>query len=183
MHCRVLIGALVGCFTFGASADEDRADLLYGCDIGAERIELGPVIPENMVELESIGYAMESFTSFELIQYSPEDENGNVYRTGSSALTKECGPFKVVIRGGFLNSNPGGELGAVTFPLIEVLYKGKSLIGQMALGSCDTSNGRYSYEKRCPEEWATSISLFPKHTKNGVVVHLFHSYAQYINIP
>lgn len=163
-------------------ADNSNQDLLYGCNVKESRIELGSVMPEKETELRKNGYSVEKITSFKLTQYTTKDKQGNVYRTGSKTLKRQCGAFTIIVSGGFLNSNPMGELGAIEYPLISLSFDGKPIAQKIAIGECDSTNNRYNAESHCPDEWATEIIAFPDSSKR-TSLYLKHNYDEYRTLP
>jgi hypothetical protein len=160
-----------------AGAEDANQDLLYGCNAKESRVVLGPIDPEKEGELEQRGYIVENISSIDLTLYTPKDKQNNVYRSGSKTLKRQCGAFTIVVRGGFLNSNPMGELGAIEYPLIGISFNGKSIAKPIAIGECDSTNSRYNAESHCPDDWATEITVLPD-TNQRASLYLKHSYEE-----
>jgi hypothetical protein len=123
------------------------------------------------------GRYTERINTGDLIQYSPEDKKGNVVRTGSKTLKRECGIFKISIQGGFINEDPQGELGGDDFPFVEISVNQKSETAKIFIGECNANIRRYSYFSECPSNWATYIeaSIWGKAPR----ILLKHSYDEF----
>lgn len=180
MIYKIILITLVFIPTTWAEGDaQGFQDLLYSCQDA--QVEMAAVASEKEAELKNAAYPVEKITSSNLILYQKEnyEEYQRVKRTGSRTLTRQCGDFTVMIRGGFFNANPMGELGAVEFPIVSLSFKGKPLVKEMGIGVCMKNHIISRYNRMpCPDNWATVIigfkegKLYLKHdyekfTKNG----------------
>lgn len=114
-----------------------------------------------------------------LASYGRQDQHGNVLRTGSRSVLRECGRFSVRISGGYYNANPMGELGAADdYPLVEILEGTRPLAVPIAMGACDPSSARASYLAQCPDDWAARIEVYapPRLPADQLRLELHHRY-------
>ena len=70
-----------------------------------------------------------------------------------------CGKLTARVSSGFLNPNSQGELGAMDFPVVEIMQGRKLLLQQTALEACAVDWPRYEFFGKCPEQWADSIEV------------------------
>ncbi|HEY5994080.1 MAG TPA: hypothetical protein VIU46_05705, partial [Gallionellaceae bacterium] len=63
-----------------AWAEDSENKFMYACNVNKSKVELGPIVPEHADKLKKLGYVVEEIATYELINYTPEDENGNVTR-------------------------------------------------------------------------------------------------------
>lgn len=100
-------------------------------------------------------------------------------RAGSRRVTRACGIYTIEISDGYFNSDPGGELGSVDFPVV-VIFEGKrSLSGRVAMGSCSKPPTMTSPDaSECPENWATKIDGYPVPAGTSGRIQLTHAYEE-----
>lgn len=91
-----------------------------------------------------------------------KNQLGDLLRSGSRVSTLRCGALTIRFASGFLNSNPQGELGALDFPLIEIVKGKRVLLDRTALEPCALTLSRYNYFGACPASWAQSIEVVPQ---------------------
>ena len=171
-----------------AFAQEAPEYFLYVCDPKLSWVRLSVSNPQTESEFasqEKLRRVTERISFGELIEYTPEDDRGNVYRKDSSALTRKCGAFTITIRGGFLNGNPNGELGAIEFPLVDIAFDGKQKLSPISLGECDSDLGRFSHMTACPKDWATEVTAMMSDTnkKQSPIFFLKHTFSEVRRVP
>ncbi len=171
-----------------AFAQEAPDHFLYVCDPKLSWVHLSVANEQTESEFasqEKLRRVTERISFAKLIQYTPEDDRGNVYRKGSSTLTRKCGPFTITIRGGFLNGNLNGELGAIEFPLVDVAFDGKQKLSPISLGECDSDLGRFSHMTACPKDWATEVTAMVSDTnkKQSPIFFLKHTFSEVRRVP
>jgi hypothetical protein len=170
--------AVVFCATL--HAEEDEPELLFACIPNSSRVVLSTdTSPRSRGELENkkIYPVFEEIKIHGLILRN-EGREGRTSRVGSTTLQKKCGELTISIQGGYLNSNPDGELGATEYPLVEATFRGKQLLQKTSLGYCSTTFGRYNYMTQCPNDWATEVTLITDGSSKPFVV-LRHAYEEY----
>jgi hypothetical protein len=96
--------------------------------------------------------------------------DGDPLRSGSRVASVKCGTLTIRVAGGFLNPNAQGELGAMDFPLVEIMQGRKLLLQQTALETCAIDWPRYEFFGKCPDQWANSIEVMP--TASGFQVNV-----------
>ncbi|UCV09597.1 hypothetical protein [Dechloromonas denitrificans] len=182
MILRILIAALFLVVSQFSYAENDDSDLYFICDKKISWVMLS-LSSEQFDKQKRLNRETEKISISKLFQFTAEDDHGNIYRKGSSSTKRKCGEFQVTIKGGFLNANPNGELGAVEFPLIEITMNGRQVLAPVSLGQCETNIGRYNYMSKCPDNWAVEISAglsagFPSQKTPEPYFALEHSYTE-----
>ncbi len=84
---------------------------------------------------------------------------GDPLRTGSRTLTHRCGRLSLRFQGGFFNSNVMGELGALEFPAVTLVARGKVILPRTGFYQCTAGPGREEAYGACPERWARAIAF------------------------
>lgn len=134
--------------------------LVYICDSSMSHV----MLETNYIKSDHDKNIVESIDIDPLIVLSKEDARGMQYRTGTKVIERNCGNLKVKISGGYLNSNPNGMLGAITFPLIEIFHKNEKLLKKVPFGVCSYGQanwgGYYDRLGKCPQDWFSSISAY-----------------------
>ena len=150
----------------------------YYCEQDRSRIE----ISESGQEVES--KSGQSNTTVEwidvgaLIETAEENEDGDVWRTGSSSITRRCGKLTLEVSGGYFNANPQGEMGAAEdYALVEISDDSGNSTGRMAIGTCIPSVSRYSARVDCPKDWV--VRLEASVGAQGMSIRTQHSYEDY----
>lgn len=147
--CAALLAAGLAWHAGAVAAQE----LDYACDEQRSSLRLGEAYPDPRGHSERISLQG-------LVQYSPEDERGEVRRTGSRSLERRCGELRVELRGGYYNPNPQGELGAAEdYPIAWIYHGPDLLLGPVAFGECEASSPRQSAFAQCPQQWATGVRV------------------------
>jgi hypothetical protein len=145
---------------YSCDADHSAIKLAYGESQGTIDPNLGPaewIDPSALVTYE-------------------EDEDGEAWRTGARTITRRCGQLELRITGGYLNHRTNGELGAADdVAIVEVRDREGASSGQIAIGPCDTSLGRYGALAECPENWATYV-FASRHAADGGRAQLWISF-------
>ena len=167
------LAALLLVFSLHAKADEGTLNIY--CDAQEPRLHL---TIEDSFEAGSVKkQAAVEFSG--LISYAPGNDYGISYRTGSQFTTQECGRLSVKVSGGFLNGNPQGELGAIEYPIVQIFDGSTQIMAPTAIGTCESSNGRYGYSVECPANWTTQITVFDFRGKPSI--HVVRTYEEYVH--
>ena len=182
--------ALICLFFANTARAQESPDLAYLCDEKNSRVYFTSFSEVDEIESQrKASQPIEEIKAWQLITITKEDERGNVFRTGTRTLIKRCGEFTVRISGGFLNSNPQGELGAIEFPVVQLSFVGKLMLGRTALFVCDSSLSRFNAWAPCPASWATIIRAGSNNaqqrelTRARAWVYLKRSYEELRSVP
>lgn len=180
---------LLWAFSSGAWGQQNP-DLAYICDEKSNWVFVASLAATDDIKSQrELGRKIEEIATWSLIMVSPEDKKGNVLRTGSRVTSRNCGRFLVRISGGYLNSSPLGELGAIQFPIVEISVEDKLLLPRTALSVCDSSISKYSAWGACPTSWAISVSALwqspsqQSSTRSQALIHLRRSYDELRSVP
>jgi len=178
MTIRKICGVLAALIAAVSSANAQ--EVILSCDTSLRWGFIGPASEAGLIILEGSTRTAQEVDTSKLIDYGPQDTHGNVRRLKSRKTIKKCGPFVVEFSAGWFNSNPLGEMGEPQFAVFEVLKDGKRILGPIAVGACSSTGLAWG---RCPEHWATSLTMGwdEKNTKGYFELH--RTYAERINWP
>ena len=165
----------------GISAQgQDLPKLQYACDAAASSLNLRVDRPGSAAWRNAVNEAIDISS---LVLFDSGNEHRNARRTGTKMKSRSCGNLLVKISAGYYNTNPEGELGAADeYPLIEVESGGRRLLGPLALGVCEAGSARQDTFAKCPDEWATEVSIHAR-PEGGHDVELQHAYGSRRFIP
>jgi hypothetical protein len=158
LGCR--IGALAAAALLAGEARSQGGDpVVITCDPAGPRLTIGsgepPSDAPSGLEVTAVDWSR-------LIRFGSEkNPAGDPLRSGSRTVEHRCGPLLVSVRGGFLNANAVGELGAVEFGVIAVRRGDRAVVPATALEECEQGNPRFLAHGDCPDRWAESIRVAP----------------------
>ena len=169
MNYRVAALCTLSLVATASRAQQQDASLRYYCEEGPSRI----VISESGAASGQSKGKVEWIDPGDLIQYTKEDERGDVRRTGSTFIARRCGRLTIKVSGGYFNANPQGEMGAADdYAIVEILDDSGLTTGLLAIGNCIPSISRYSFMVECPKDWV--IQLEVSQGGQGMVIRTPH---------
>ena len=154
--------------------------LYYACQADASRIELEHA--ESADARDPSRGPAEWIDPSALVEYSAEDARGEVWRTGSTSITRQCGDLRLTVSGGYFNHRIQGEMGAAAdFAIVEVTDGDGRSSGRLAIGTCNPSFPRYSSMVECPRDWVTGLnaSRMLRAGEAGMLLDLVHHYQEF----
>ena len=154
---RVYIFLIVFIVNNSLQANDDYFKLAYYCNEETSTIYINKSIVEKpKTEMHKKIIDWGSLATYSKIE---KDRYGDPFRRGSKILTQECGNIKINFSFGYLNKDNQGELGGITFPVVEMKKNNQTVISKIALGECSIQNERFNRYGKCPDKWAESILL------------------------
>ena len=170
--------ALVAASMLGAPVS---AQVIISCDLGMgwgyiTEQDVFDLKLDGPVVLEGRSRTVERVDTAPLTTLTDEDERGFRHRTGTETISKQCGPFTVLLSSGWWNPNPNGEMGGDEFSVIEVRLAAKTVLGPVGLGTCTQRALQWG---NCPAEWAISITLLWEERRPPVLA-VKRAYSEFI---
>lgn len=159
---------------------QQNAGVRYTCWENSPRIEIE--YSESQEALDQKTGTTEWIDPSALVEYSAEDAHGNVWRTGSTSLIRQCGEFRLRVEGGYFNHKIQGEMGAADdFAIVEITDAQGGSSGRLAIGTCHQSFTRYSSVVECPRDWATKLKVFRSSASGNpdMLISLDHQYEEF----
>jgi len=127
---------------------EDREDWYVDvyCDAATSRVSIGDA---NDFGLDGMR------VEWPEISQGPEvSPGGSQYRNPSKTNVYQCGKYTVNVSMDFLNANPDGAEGLVTFKAVEIYLGNSRIVPQTGFYDCDVGS-RYE----CPKYFARNIDV------------------------